>query len=70
MIKIGRWESLRGRYWVELYQDSTGYSVRGDNFGGYLGNIPESLALVKIASEIECWPVKSIKKIFGPNFVF
>ena len=33
---IARWESLRGKYWVELYADVGGYSYKGDGCGGVL----------------------------------
>ena len=36
---VRKWTSLRGKYWVELYLDSLGYSYRMDNGGGSLGAV-------------------------------
>ena len=41
-VKIARWESTRGKYWLELYREyddvfSPSYSYRGDSSGGFIG---------------------------------
>lgn len=37
--RVARWESPRGRYWCELYEDRHGYGYDADNAGGFLGRL-------------------------------
>lgn len=42
---IARWESGRGKHWVNLYQDSGGCFYRCTNGGGNLGQIGSEVAI-------------------------
>lgn len=53
---LARWESLRGKYWLELYRDEYGLSYRSDNGGGYLGDVTENVAFQRAYIELGCWP--------------
>jgi hypothetical protein len=60
---IAKWQSKGGRYWLELYQDSTGaYSYRGDNCGGFLGSVRSDVCMT-ILSKLDCWPSRPIKTL-------
>ncbi len=45
---VARWQSQRGKYWLELYHDELGYTFKHDSGGGNLGAISEEAALGKM----------------------
>jgi len=45
---IQRWQTKRGKHWIELYMDDMGFTYRGDDCGGNLGNIDLHQAKAKI----------------------
>jgi hypothetical protein len=44
---IARWESVSGKYWLELYHDSLGFSYRGVDCGGNFGHLPKAEAILR-----------------------
>ena len=55
MKTIARWESLGGRYIVELVKaNGSGFYYRGDECGGYLGNdLTQEQAIAEIEARCE-----------------
>lgn len=48
---IARWESKRGKDWVELWHDEYGYSYKGNTCGGSLGNATLAQAMTFMERE-------------------
>lgn len=46
-VILGRWESTRGKHWVELYKDSLGYTYQSNNGGGNMGSLPDDQTAIK-----------------------
>ena len=49
-----RWESRRGKYWLELHQTATGWGYREDDCDGNLGAVTEEQALKAMNKRIAC----------------
>ena len=54
---IARWESKRGKDWVEVYKDDYGYGYTASGGGGWFGDATEEQALANMQRQIEagCW---------------
>lgn len=50
--KIARWQTRGGKYWYELYQDESGFTYRGDNAGGNLGDVSREEAIATIEKKV------------------
>jgi hypothetical protein len=62
-VSIARWESRRGKYWVELFHDELGFTYRTESGGGNLGGkIAESDAISHCALQASYAPVKTMKR--------
>jgi hypothetical protein len=42
---VKRWQTRRGKYWLELYEDETGFSYRVENGGGHCGDLNRTEAI-------------------------
>ena len=49
---IARWESRRGKDWVELYKDQWGYGYAANGSGGFFGRVSETRALEEMERRI------------------
>lgn len=54
---IARWESKRGKDWVEVYEQTSSFDVSGygydcRNGGGWMGHIPRDAALLLIERRV------------------
>ena len=53
MRPVKRWQSKRGKYWIQLNEyDTGGFSYRTDNGGGNLGNINEADAIAQVEKRV------------------
>ena len=67
---LARWESQRGRYWVEVYAEAlpdcaAAFSYRADNGGGYLGHCSPEVALQHAARQAGFNPSKCQRVYFN-----
>jgi hypothetical protein len=53
MLPIARWNTRQNKYWFELYQDELGFSYKGNECGGNLGNISLKEAIQKMEKKID-----------------
>ena len=52
--KIARWETLKKKYWYELYLHSDGcYTYSGSQRGGCLGCVSEEYAVAEMKRKME-----------------
>jgi hypothetical protein len=50
---IARWESKRGKDWVEVYEHALGYCYEGNGCGGWFADITRDEAIASIADRVE-----------------
>lgn len=51
---VAKWESPRGRHWVELHQvASSGFRYRGSDCGGFLAATTQEGALTELQAKID-----------------
>lgn len=59
---IKRWETRKGKYWLELYEDETGFSFRHENGGGCCGDLNRSEAIgLMIRKMMAAWNIDGIR---------
>ena len=66
---LARWQSQRGRYWVELYAEflpdcAAAFSYSADNGGGYLGHCSPEIAMQHAAQQAGFNPSKCQRVFF------
>jgi hypothetical protein len=49
---IARWESSRGKDWVEVYQDQHGFGYEANGSCGWFGNVTREEALQQIEHRV------------------
>jgi hypothetical protein len=49
---IARWESKRGKDWVNVYEHALGYCYDGNGFGGWFGDVTRQEAIASIAERV------------------
>ena len=69
---LARWQSQRGRYWVELYADlqagkSASFSYRADNGGGNIGHVAPEVAMQHAAQQAGFNPSKCQRVYFNAD---
>lgn len=52
-VVIARWESRRGKDWVELYQDRHGFGYEARMSCGWFGNATREQAMAEIQRQME-----------------
>ena len=50
---IARWESKRGKDWVQVYQDDYGFGYEARNGGGWFGSATREQAMAEIQRQME-----------------
>jgi hypothetical protein len=50
---IARWESRRGKDWVEVYEHELGYCYEGNGCGGWFADITRNEAIACIAKRVD-----------------
>lgn len=50
---VAKWQSRRGKHYLELYQDEAGFTYTGDRCGGNLGNITLAQAIDIMETKIQ-----------------
>jgi hypothetical protein len=49
---IARWESSRGKDWVNVYEHELGYGYDGNGCGGWFGDVTRQEAIDSIAVRV------------------
>ena len=58
---VAKWESKGGKYHLELFRDDSGYSYRGDDCGGFMGQVSELDAYRRMMTEYTTWPSRAYR---------
>lgn len=67
---LARWESARGRYWVELFAETLpgcapAFSYREDNGGGFIGHCSPEVAMQHAARQASFAPSRMTRVFFN-----